>query len=60
MATEVLVVPEDNLREVIRIIRAGLKATSKERGISKETRRQLTKWCNDEAQYLDECEETQE
>ena len=49
MARETLVVPEDNLAEVIRVIRAGL---IRERKISRDTRRQLTAWCDEETAYL--------
>lgn len=50
MASEVLSVPEENLEEVIRVIRAGLKSTK----VSKETRRNLTLWCDEEESYLNE------
>lgn len=49
---EILAVPEDNLLEVIRVIRAGLRVSKK---VSADTRRNLTKWCNDETKYLKEC-----
>jgi hypothetical protein len=49
MASEVLAVPEGSLAEVIRVIRAGLL---RERKISRETRRNLTKWCDEEQAYL--------
>lgn len=49
MASEILAVPEDSLAEVIRVIRAGLL---RERKVSRDTRRNLTKWCNDEEAYL--------
>jgi hypothetical protein len=49
MASEILAVPDDKLREVISVIRAGLM---RERKVSRETRRQLTKWCNEEEAYL--------
>jgi hypothetical protein len=49
MASEILAVPEDDLREVIGIIRAGLKATKK---VSKDVKDNLTEWCNEEEEYL--------
>lgn len=48
MASEILAVPEDNLAEVIAVIRAGLKTTK----VTPETREQLTKWCDEEEAYL--------
>jgi hypothetical protein len=52
MATEILSVPEDHLLEVIKVIRAGLKATKDDKNITPETRQQLTKWCRDEEKYI--------
>jgi len=52
MASEILTVPEDHLSEVIRVIRAGLEATKKDSKISKTTRTQLAKWCDEEEEYL--------
>lgn len=49
MASEILAVPESSLAEVIRVIRGGLL---RERKISRETRRNLTKWCDEEEAYL--------
>lgn len=54
MATEVLAVPEERLREVIEVIRAGLRAKRADKAISRETRTQLAKWCDDEEEYLDQ------
>lgn len=51
MASEVLAVPEENLAEVILVIRTGLKNA---KFISKDTRRQLKKWCDEEEAYLKE------
>jgi hypothetical protein len=51
MASEVLSVPEENLAEVIRIIRTGLKNA---KFISKDTRANLKKWCDEEEAYLKE------
>lgn len=52
MAKEVLAVPEEKLGEVIRVIRAGLKA--KPLRISRETIRVLKGWCDEEEDYLKE------
>jgi len=48
MATEILAVPEENLSEVIAVIRAGLKTVD----VSSETRKQLVRWCAKELVYL--------
>jgi hypothetical protein len=50
MAKEILAVPEQHLEDVIYVIRRGLQSTKK--GISKEVVEQLTKWCDDEEEYL--------
>lgn len=54
MATEILVVPEEKLLEVIRVIRVGLTATyaDADKKILMETRRQLKKWCDEEERYI--------
>jgi len=49
MAKEILVVPEEFLPEVIRVIRAGLHTVGDLRG---ETRQMLLEWCEDEEEYL--------
>lgn len=49
MAKEILVVPEEHLREVIAVIRAGLKHCRTTHVVSA----QLNKWCRDEERYLD-------
>lgn len=49
MANEVLSVPEESLAQVILVIRTGLKNA---KYISKETRRELKKWCDEEEAYL--------
>ena len=49
MASEALYVPEESLAQVIIVIRTGLKNA---KHISKETRRQLKKWCDEEEAYL--------
>jgi hypothetical protein len=53
MATEVLNVPEDKLEEVIKVIRAGLRTTK----VSKETKKALTTWCDEEEEYLERLNE---
>jgi hypothetical protein len=50
VAKEILAVSEENLAEVIRVIRAGLKAEK----VSKEVRLNLSEWCKDEEEYLKE------
>lgn len=55
MAKEVLAIPEENLEEVVRVIRTGLECVGSSHylpQISDETRVQLTKWCDDEEEYL--------
>jgi hypothetical protein len=59
MASEILPVPEECLGEVIRIIRAGLKAVTiipdqdkpKPPFVRQEVIDQLNRWCDDEADY---------
>ena len=50
MAKEILAVPEENLKEVIKIIRAGLHLLDKK--ITKDTKENLEEWCNDEEEYM--------
>jgi hypothetical protein len=50
MASEVLAVPEEHLGDVIYVIRRGLMSTKK--GIDKEVFEMLTKWCDEEEEYL--------
>ncbi len=52
MANEILSVPEAHLAEVIKVIRAGLRATTTKDGITRVTRKQLNKWCDEEEEYL--------
>jgi len=57
MAKEILAVPEDNLEEVIKVIRAGLdllKRVPVGKEISEDTRRNLEKWCKEKEEYLKE------
>ena len=49
MAKEILVVPEEYLREVIEIIRAGLKTSA---NWNQEVAEMLDKWCKAEMEYL--------
>jgi len=53
MAKEILAIPEERLEEVINVIRAGLVVYKGTKAISKETRKQLLKWCDEEQEYLD-------
>lgn len=53
MATEILAVPEHRLKEVVQVIRAGLKATT----VSKETKECLQDWCDQEGEYIKRLEE---
>ena len=52
MASEILAVPEEHLREVIFIIRAELAASV----CSDDVREGLTRWCDGEEEYLQEGE----
>lgn len=53
MASEILVVPEEHLSDVIEVIRVGLANLIVHRDIE----RALTKWCNDEERYLNQLED---
>ena len=53
MTSEVLVVPEEYLQEVILVIRTGLKHIKPKKTISRTTRSQLAKWCKEEEAYLE-------
>lgn len=50
MAKEILAVPEEHLEDVIYVIRRGLSSTKK--GIDKEVFEMLTKWCDEEDEYV--------
>jgi hypothetical protein len=50
---EVLGVPEDCLEEVIKVIRAGLKQEK----VSGRVKRNLSKWCKEEEEYLKRLQE---
>ena len=52
MANETLSVPEENLSQVIRVIRAGVQLFDGTPHLDREVRDKLTKWCNEEEQYL--------
>lgn len=54
MAREVLVVPEESLAEVTAVIRAGLAGKP---NVSEDTRRNLTRWCDEMEEYLREMAE---
>lgn len=49
MASEILAVPEENLLEFIKIVRAGLKAVKK---VTPDVREALTEWCDGEEAYM--------
>jgi len=49
MAKAILAIPEENLIEVIRVIRMGLKCKSY---ISNETEKALKKWCIEQETYI--------
>lgn len=51
MASESLHVPEESLTEVIAVIRNGLVISKK---ISRDTRRNLKKWCDEMEEYVKE------
>lgn len=46
--SEGLYVPEENLEEVIKVIKAGLKAVK----VSRSAKTNLTEWCNEMEEYL--------
>lgn len=49
MASEILIIPEDYLDEVVSIIRCGLADTPRVRRI---VRKNLTSWCDKMDEYL--------
>ena len=49
MAVEILSVPEEHLREVIQVIRAGLQQVA----VDMDTRSALEEWCDAEESYLE-------
>jgi hypothetical protein len=49
MASEILAVPEENLREFIKIVRTGLKHTKR---VTKDVRDALESWCDEEEAYI--------
>ena len=53
MAKEILAIPEEDLEEVIEVIRAGLKAIK----TSNDVWVNLNKWCDEEEEYLKELQE---
>jgi len=50
MAIETLNIPEQYLKEVILVIRAGLDITNET--ISSSVKEQLTTWCDEEEEYI--------
>jgi len=51
MGKQILAVPDRRLREVIKILRAGLSSCTDE-DVSAETREALDQWCRDHEAYL--------
>jgi len=51
VASEKLVVPEENILEVVAVIEAGI--ANVKRPVSKETRDQLKKWCREMTEYME-------
>ena len=49
MATEILPIPEDDLQEVIDIIRTGIVHT---KNVSTSVKENLEQWCDEEEEYL--------
>lgn len=52
MSSETLSVPEEHLADVIKIIRAGIRAEAHQ--IPEVVRLELTDWCDEEERYLKE------
>lgn len=50
MTSEILSVPEQHLKSVIKVIRAGLKAVK----VPKEVKEALLHWCEEEENYLED------
>lgn len=51
MASEILAIPEEQLQEVITVIRNGLTITS---NLNEKTIIRLTEWCDGEEKFLNE------
>jgi hypothetical protein len=50
MASEILSVPEENLEDVIKVLREGLKHVK----VKHEVATQLERWCDKEQHYLEQ------
>jgi hypothetical protein len=58
MANEILAVPEENLKETIRVIRIGLSVIMESGNpVSTDTEEGLLGWCRDEEEYLERLSE---
>ena len=55
MATEILAIPEERLKDVITVIRVGILLIEnlKEYDVSDQTLRYLREWCVEEEAYLE-------
>lgn len=49
MASEILSIPEEHMTDVIEVIRMGLLHSNT---ANQEVREQLSKWCNEHAEYI--------
>jgi hypothetical protein len=54
MANEILSVPEEDLEEVILVIRRGIAESEKSGGVKQRILEELKKWCDEEEAYLQE------
>lgn len=54
MATEILVIPEEHLQEVINVLLEGMKTVT----LTAEAREALENWIADEERYLHNAEDT--
>lgn len=52
MCFEILVISEEDLKDVIDVITNGLKVTN----VSKDTKSNLKRWCREEIKYLSKLE----
>lgn len=58
MGTEILSIPEEYLEDVTEVIRTGLSVTG--HNVHPEVKEQLTKWCDDNDEYLNGEEEKED
>ncbi len=54
MATEVLNIPEEDLEQVILVIRRGIQKSEESGGVAQRVIEQLKKWCDDQEACLEE------